>query len=217
MKRQDRSLKSDMRAIKMYLDDLDDICEILSKIDTPEITVNGNYVMDSVAEIEEKFSKNLDSVEFLVSSEGNRISLTLGKRHSSLYFSGDNSVVKGLIRDIEEILKHNQRTILSSRLASGIIAIFLSALAILATALVVGNLPLSKDLRDAITTPLLLLILWPCLWPMLPYVLGEGRSKLRPIRRRDETSFWKRKRDDIIMLVIGLIAGYVLNELIQLV
>ena len=215
MKKVKESSKSQsFPSVELFLSDLEEIYEILTET-SKEINISsGEYVYESLQDLKENNPQKIKKIEF--QGYNPYISLKFKKSLSSansvwLYIGNVTKESENAFYRISAIL-NRKRLPLSKFFTFPLFFIFYSIFFIL--------LYIPYDLIQKIfpsKISILSFIFLPLILSIFCFLFSTGYlSKINLINKNKRSTFIKRKKDDIILLIIGAIIGFILNELFKM-
>ncbi|MEU6247458.1 hypothetical protein [Glycomyces sp. NPDC047010] len=226
MKKIEPDHRSKSGPVHMYLDDLDEIYKAISRISVPEVIVNEQYRTEELSDIRETIPGKLSSISFRATNRETWTRAYIDIDSKGLYLSssrrpGDaiTDAEKATISEIEAISKRCLRRVRHWRFID-VIGWALPPLGFAAMFQLIAqdDIPRSSKVIIVCIIACLSIISVIYTWNSERF----RRSIIYPIYRREKASFWSRKRDDLLLLIIssalsllfGLIGGLILGVII---
>jgi hypothetical protein len=211
MKKKSESLSRELGPVKIYGNDIEGIVGILKKSyddsddRKPELTITiGNYELSSIEELSEiKKGKQLREmeIELELSRPYVRTQLHIREESVRLYCSNDSAIYLGIFTEIENLL------LLRRRKWDWIshVTWFLAASATSATIFVIFGQINNSPFLSYIGYSIIGLFL---IFGLLSFFTRSIRkSEIILANRYEQTTFWERNRDKLLVgLIIGLIS-----------
>lgn len=198
-------------SVELFLSDLEEIYEILTET-SKEINISsGEYVYESLRDLRENNPQKIKKLKF--QGHNPYISLSFEKSINSvwLYIGDVTKESENAFYRISAIL-NKKKLPLSKFFTFPLFVIFLSIFFIL--------LYIPKDLIQKISPSKissLSFVFLPLILSFFCFLFSTGYlSKINLINKNERSTFIKRKKDDIILLIIGAIIGFILNELFKM-
>ena len=212
MKKVKESSKSQsFPSVELFLSDLEEIYEILTET-SKEINISsGEYVYESLRDLRENNPQKIKKLEF--QGHNPYISLSFKKSINSvwLYIGDVTKESENAFYRISAIL-NKKKLPLSKFFTFPLFVIFNIIFFIL--------LCIPKDLIQNIfpsKISFLSFVFLPLILSIFCFLFSTGYlSKINLINKNKRSTFIKRKKDDIILLIIGAIIGFILNELFKM-
>jgi hypothetical protein len=211
MKKKTSCLTKRFSASILYLDDLEEIVSILRK-STEEITIIcGEYEYESLDELVKHL--NADKCQGLeISTKSPYVHIEINRQaidKNVLYVGSDNREGKIIYYEICEVLLKKIR-LLSHVFNKYFLWFVFTTLCILAPlAGLIKKHPVFSQAGLAIPITLLMLIL-----VSFYFVFGPA-TKIYLKRRSERSNFFVRKKDDLLLLVVGATIGAVITVVVQ--
>ena len=198
-------------SVELFLSDLEEIYEILTET-SKEINISsGEYVYESLRDLRENNPQKIKKLEF--QGHNPYISLSFKKSINSvwLYIGDVTKESENAFYRISAIL-NKKKLPLSKFFTFPLFVIFNIIFFIL--------LCIPKDLIQNIfpsKISFLSFVFLPLILSIFCFLFSTGYlSKINLINKNKRSTFIKRKKDDIILLIIGAIIGFILNELFKM-
>jgi len=202
-----------LRPVKLYLDDLEQIVSIL-KVESNEVKIETDeYKYES---LEELVGNRKETIYELKLGSGRSVwspvKLSLDKYFVELFISEDEPRLRGLFEKIKEILVKRERVY--RRLVSPIFSLIFSVFSL--TIIIVNKFLYPLPL---IILPFLYFIIIPSATTISLIIvvwlnMEKGKYSIIVLKHRsDQVSFWKRNKDQVLLLIIGTVIGAVITVL----
>jgi len=202
MKKIQKPLSKELPPVKIYLDDLKQIYEILKeKVKSIEITTE-DYEVDDINQLKNLDSKKLNYLSMECSDP--HITIEFDSSSASIYFAEDSTYNRGILSEIEEILTKRRVFLgrfLASNWAFGLNGMFVGFFFFAMVSIIRSNFMSAGWL-------FLALLLLFCILMVLQFRFAlRGYSTIVLSERRELVSFWKRNSDQILVAIIAAIIG----------
>lgn len=212
MKRVERVFFERLPPVKLYLEDVEEVCAIVQEnaarleLETGDVALNGPLDLQRLPKNE------LTELEVrgIRESGGTSLSVDFERSHITLFSSKDDSVSLGTAAKVKRVLRPRQRNlvrVLLSPIFGGIpVGLFLSATVISIVGLVEGSALLS--------IASLVLFAQGGLF-VAPIFLYSRKANLIIVKfRRDAPSFWQRRKDDLVVGLLAALVGAIIGSLL---
>jgi len=190
-----------LKNVVLYLDDLERIVEVFKEVtDKVDITLD-SYALDNLSEIETLDEEFFNSVSIY----GIDRSLVLSIDKSKVYLAEYEGSLetRGFFEKVKKILNERRRKFSWLFHSFWIIPI----LVFLSIFLIIFSNQHNNILLKIIG---ILIIIFVIIWP--GQLIGVFyRNKIYTSRKSELSSFWKRKKDDIILAIISALIGGVIT------
>lgn len=205
-------------AIRIYLDDMEELYKIASRVGHVRLTVNDEYLMESVAEIEQQFEGRLSSVGILaVDPDRSAVTeLYVGKRIVSLSGEDYSDSDKAALYEMWQVLESRKRSFGSAvrkvvtHWRTIPVLIILMVFSIISLNLIVAN----GDVKNTVTNAeeaMWLVLGMVATFILVRIVFHSSYSLIYADYKRNISGFWMRNRDQILLSVISAVAGGVVG------
>lgn len=209
MKQISKSIRKDFKMPLIYLDDLEAIEEVLKGNSVRDFKIKtSDFEYDSVSEIN---SNQKHTNELSISARDPYISVDFNKYSTYLYASESETKTVGIVTKIAEIIKKRERKL---RWFSAKISVWLAGpLFVIAFGILVKVREKGvEEVRWIGPVILALIIIW---WALDYRHSLHLFSDIAFIRRDEQKSFFVRKKDEIILVIITVILTSVLTIIAQ--
>jgi len=198
MKKLKKWIIKELPPVKLYLDDLDSIYEILrQKVKNIDIKTE-DYVVEDVKQLKNLGTEKLHHLSIECSDPNIDIQFYPG--WVKIQFYEDSTYNRGILSEIEDII-NKRRVLLGSFLTSNW-AFFLNGGLFSGSLIGLWEMPQTYMwlfLALLLISILSLIFLWK--FRITSY------STIMLLERKEETSFWKRNKDEVFIAIISAIAG----------
>lgn len=191
-------------AATLYLDDLKEIAAAVSLVSESFMITCGNMELDSVDEIDELANRQSKSQfnSIYIKSYSPYISIDLPHSGASAYVSEDSPELRGIIHKIEEIISQGTRKYFDPLHAAPAVILFFGAFI---------NLFRSEYVTASIYLGLVFFSIFAA-----AIIQMKHRLIIHTYERNKKSSFFIRKKDEIILVIIsglfGAVAVLALNK-----
>jgi len=199
------SISKDLPPLRLHLDELREVYEVLSKYSKEAATIETcGYRISNLDELGKLPVEQTN--ELYINSRNPYLQIRLTQTHGKIYVGDGNIESEGLASRIEKILL--QGKILYPALPKSNWISFL--------------LGLPCGLGIILENKILvivggIIILVNIIWGLLHFSFVTKRYNTIVFKLRKETpSFWKRNKDELVMLIVGTIIGVVVTKVIDL-
>jgi hypothetical protein len=198
MKRIKKPISKELPPVKLYLDDLKHIYEILKeRVKSIEITTE-DYEVEDINQLKNLEIKKLHRLSIECSNP--YITIEFHPSSASIYFAEDSTYNRGILSEIEDII--SKRKVFLGRFLTSFWANFL--IGGLIGGSFIGMLVMPKTYAWLfLALELIFILSMIFLWRFA----FRSYSTIILLERKEESSFWKRNRDQIFIVIIGAIAG----------
>ena len=211
MKKIKKSHRKMIEPVVLYFDDLEKIIEIFKEASNDIEISTDEYELETIKEIKESDKEILNSLSIMIHEP--YVSLELKPNEVWLYISEDEPVSRGVFEKIKQLLSSRRQKLYWLAKINWISGgMFYGAIAG-SSVLFLGPGILEKNIYNILLgCSILILGLILSLWS---YNLWMKRHSIIYTKRRIEsTSFWNRKKDDIVLAIIFAIVGSIITLLI---
>jgi len=205
MKKIKKFLRIDFGLTKLFFDDLEEIINILKEA-SEKIDINTeDFQIESMEEFGELDKEDLNILR--VETFNPWIVLDIQPRESYIYAGEDTLITRGVLDKIKSIFR--RRRYKFSWLASEFISKISSPLIIL---LLFDYLILDKK-----AIFMILVIIFSSLSIVNTIFIFSLKNRITLAKKSDKKSFWRRKKDDIILAIISALIGSVIGAIVTLI
>lgn len=199
------SISKDLPPLRLHLDELREVYEVLSKHCKEPATIQTcGYRLDNLDELGKLPAEQAN--ELYISCLNPYLQIRLARTHGEIYI-GDGSIEsEGLVSRIEKILLQG-KVLYPALPKSNWISLLLGL------PLAFGLFLENKILAISGAIIVLVVILWG--WLNFNFVTKRYNTIVFK-SRKEAPNFWKRNKDEIIMLVVGTIIGVVVTKVFDL-
>lgn len=199
------SISKDLPPLRLHLDELHEVYEVLSKYCKEAVTIQTcGYRISNLDELEKLPTEQTH--ELCISCHNPYLQIRLAQSHGEIYMGDGNIESEGLVSRIEKILLQGKILYPALPKSNWI-------------SLLVG-LPFAfgiflENIFLAIAGGIIIIV--NILWVWLYFDFKTNRHNTIVFKSRKELpNFWKRNKDEIIMLVTGTIIGVVVTKVVDL-
>jgi len=194
------------KPVLLYLEDLLEVTKIIQSSNPKSLIINSDrWSIDNFTELESIKCKPLN--DLTIESYCPSVTLRLHSSYAEVYISENNPVSRGIAEKIAELLRMRRQPLWW--LTSGFVASALSGGAI---GSITWVLIVPKQFR------LIFCILMATLWCIFETASRHRLKRYSIIifkRRPDQTNFFSRKKDEILLLIIGAVVGGLVTWLLN--
>jgi len=199
VKRIRQSHGEELKPVALYLDDLERIIEIFKEASDDVRILTSEYELDSIDEFRNLHEETLNYLKISISEPF--VSLELKPNGIWLFISEDELISRGVFEKIKQLL-HSRRRKLSWLTANP----YLAGAAVGSSAFPFFKAIDSQNVYWAVLGCSLLMI--GAIWTWWSFAGTLKKYSIVRLRRRAESpSFWKRKKDDIVLVIISAVVG----------
>lgn len=199
------SIKKNLPPLRLYLDELREVYEELSKHCEEPVTIQTcGYRLDNLDELGKLPAEQTN--ELFIHCLNPYLQIRLAPTHGEIYIGDDDIKSEGLASRIEKILLKGKVLYPALPKSNWISFLFVTPLAF---GIFLGN----KILIFFGVSILLVVILWG--WLNFEFVTKRYNTIVFK-SRKEAPNFWKRNKDEIIMLVVGTLFGVIITKVIDL-
>jgi len=210
LRKKKTSLQWDIPSVKLYMDDLEKILEELRPLQessAPEIS-DGTYEYESLEEAANQNIKRIDTLTIRLTRVG--FELRLGWGSSFLYYGGDDPVGEAAFYKIKELLKAH-RKVGNYLFPRPLVPLFYPSLLVLVVVSLFGTM-----VPNLVGSVVAILTILAAVASLVARLYSEAFfTSIIPTDRRLEVSFWQRKEDELILVLIAGGVGIVVTLLGQ--
>lgn len=188
------------KPVVLYLDDLDKILEIIKEVCKKIIIKTSEYEIENLNELKKLNKESLDYL--MIRAEEPWLILEIDFSKLYLYIDEDDAISRGIFEKVKQILKNRKRKF--SWLKEKLFQVPL--LFIFSFGLVVG-ISRKNIVLILIGVLFLVLLVMHLSWDI------KACNIIHLKRKTESKSFWKRKKDEIIIAIISAIIGSVFTIL----
>lgn len=197
--------------VEVYREDLDEIDRVLRNVDGAEVrltarTEEGTYALSGPEGFTElPGSDVLQEVNWSGWAGRNRFHVNVSRR--SVFVTGQG--LRGPLEEVGDILRRRPRRVAGFFKRTVAPSLLSGTLGAASFAGLWFGIASGSDLVKAIgvVTLVLLVLLWGYMFSWLP----RHHAVILRVPRRERPSFWERKRDDVVLAVLGGAVGAVLG------
>ena len=203
MEKLKKHISKEYLPVKIYIDDLEKIVAILDDNSIKYSIQIDRYKYDTLVELINS-SADRKTQDLKIETSNPKMTIEFHKMWAKIYVSVDDMLTTGLFHKIDEIINQSRR----------LIPFFYSLkfVWIVSIILPIESLLLNHDGKlfpEYIDTTLS--ILWVLWLPRAIYVRLVKHSSIQLIRKEHVSSFFHRKRDDLILALLSAIVGAILG------
>lgn len=213
MKRIRRPISKELQLVKLYLDDLQQIYEVLKEKGKNIKIIAEDYEIEDVNELSKLGIKKLHNLSIKCSDP--YITIELDTMWARIYFSEDTTYNRGILSEIEDVIR-KRSNILSRSLASwwG----YACTLVLFSCFSVSTIVNMKNDITMIFGWISLALLLLSIIALITSFRYKLMRySTIMLYAKKEESSFWRRNKDQILVAIIAAIAGSVITAFVLLV
>lgn len=190
--------------LRLYLDQLREVYDVLSiHCDKPIIIQTCGYRITDLDELENLPDEQTN--ELYISSNIPNLQIKLAQNYGEIYSSESSLEVEGLLSRIEKILLHGKTRYPISPFNNWLPFLF-------GLSLCLGII--FRYQNFVIISIIILLVNF--LWAILDFnFVNKPVNTIIFKSRKDSPNFWKRNKDDILKLVLGIIIGSFITKYID--
>lgn len=203
MEKKTKSISKSLPPVKLFLKDINKIYEIFNTLNHSVQLETEDHILESIEELSNIDEEKINNISYKISEP--YISLQMSKLSIFLYASSDDYTSKGIFNELKNYLFSKRRK-LHNIIESPFIAGFFNGSFLAANLFYIISVPLGL----LATIALLLSIFY------LKWVINQNTNWHTIIYLRisnKELSFFQRKKDEIILIVISSILGAILGAL----
>lgn len=214
MKKINTNFSVELKRIKLYLDDLEKLNELLREyFDMYSIKID-DYILDSFDEINKLQLKNNVTNKLEITTKNPSIYITLNENHATInegYDNTDHERAIGIIIKIKELLKPSTSIINKYN----VVLLIWIPIAVI-TQIILSKFLLNYALSSALAIIFNFIILLLIILIDFNYKIIK-HSKIYLFNRKDKDTFFKRNGDKIIIAVISFFMGIASTVIGQLI
>ncbi|MDD5038394.1 MAG: hypothetical protein PHN78_03660 [Dehalococcoidales bacterium] len=204
-----KPISKELPPVKLYLDDLKAICDTLAqKAKTIDISVDTGieeYKVEDIEQLKKLETKKIHELSIKCSDP--YITIEFKPGWVKIYFGEDSTYNRGILSEIEDILQ--RRKVFGGRFLTSFWASFLVGGLIGGS--FIGMLVTSKTyVWLFLALELISILLMTFLWKFT----FSGYSTIVLSESKEEISFWKRNRDQILVALIAATVGSLVTVLV---
>lgn len=198
-----KSYSEDFKPVTLFLDDLEDIVGIFKEVSNKVEIIADEYKLDDSDEFSKLRKEMVDSL--IIRSLEPWISLSIEYVDSNIYLDQDTALSRGILEKVKEILKRRRRRF-SWLSRDNLVGVFFSLFSLVLFFLIYKGISQKSFLY-------ILLGIFDLLFGSLfiRFCVKLGRNIIYLKRHAESKSFWKRRKDEIIIAVISAIVGAVVT------
>jgi len=202
MRKLRKPIIKELPPVKLYLDDLKSIHDLLQeKVKSIDITTEA-YEVEDIKQLKDLEVKEIHYLSIKCSNP--YMSIEFRPSSASVYFAEDSTYNRGILSEIEDIL-NKRKSFLRSFLTSSWAELVLGGFVGFSF---VAMLVMLKNESLAYFWLFLGLVLLSIFFSVHSFRLGLWNyCTIALSKRKEENSFWKRNRDQILVATIAAIAG----------
>ena len=198
MRKLKKSITRELPPVKLYLDDLESICDILKqKAKGIDITTE-DYKVEDVKQLKSLETKKIHYLSIKCSDP--YITMEFYPSSASIYYAEDSTYNRGILSEIEDVLS-KRKVFLGRFLASNWAACLNGALIGGSFSAMIGMPKTYTWLFLALELLFILSMIFLCRFAFRSY------STIILLERKREVPFWKRNSDQILVAIIAAIAS----------
>jgi len=208
MQKLTKSLSEHLPPVKLFLDDLEQIVEILQEVSKKVKISTNDYAFEDLKELVNKKYESINKLHISISDP--YVSLDLESYGISLYIEKDEPISRGLFEKIKQILIQRKRPfgwLLTNWYLAGIFA------GISIPLLIIG---IEKNISSFIILGIIPFGCIAAIWTV--YGLrnqSKSNSIIIPKYKNEAPSFIKRNSDKIILIIFSALAGGIITFLVE--
>ncbi len=206
MKKKRKELRETFSFLLLYYDDLEEIINILKEL-TDDIRIEtDNYILDSIEDILSIKESSIKEIKIHV--DGTNIFLSVSNNDASLT-ANDSVKERGAFEQIKTILNKNTRLKFFSH--KKILGIFTKIIAGISGGIFGILISLGKTGESLLMVIVAIFFIW------LEYFLStKSFLTIIPQYKSDVPSFFKRKKDDILLIAISSLVTAIITFLMTM-
>ncbi|MGA2466707.1 MAG: hypothetical protein ABSH06_20445 [Thermodesulfobacteriota bacterium] len=201
MKKRNQSFSAKLKPVVLYFDDLEKIIEILKEISNDLEISTKDYQFENIEEVKKIERETINSLSFDTHRPG--LSLTLEPDGIFLHVFNETPALRGIFEILKQFLHSRRRKF--AWLYNPICMVFGGAIIGIATWFLLPGI--SKKNPYLISVGCACIILGVIYWWWTWQVDFKRYSTIFLKRRAELPSFWKDKRDQIIVAIISAVIG----------
>ncbi|MBE9501872.1 MAG: hypothetical protein IMY87_05550 [Chloroflexi bacterium] len=206
MEKLKKPIRKELPYLKIYLDDLRSIYEVLKQHAKSIVIETEEYSVPSVDALKEVEVEEIHHL--IIRSDNPYIHIDLLPQSASLYVSEDSTYNRGILSEVEEILNRCKRrwtSILTS-------TYFMWPLGLVLGMSIANAIMDESALWSGVGLGLLAFYI---LWAVWAYRFTLNKHSTIMLReRRTEVGFWQRNRDQIVVAIIAALITFLLTLLV---
>lgn len=203
MEKLNKHISKDYLPVKIYLDDLEKIVAVLDDNSIKYFIETVDYKFDNLTELINAVpDQELKSIK--IDTSNPHMTIEFHQKWAKIYVSVDNMLTTGLFHEIDTIINHSKRFIpfLYSYYFVCIINILL----------LIGNVFMNRNEQLFPEYIVMTLNVISFLWiAYVIYIRLVKHSSIRIIKEEHVSNFFKRKRDDLILVLLSALVGAILG------
>lgn len=208
MKKVNKPISKQMPPVRLYLDDIESIYQAFKKTNKEIEIRTENYQVDDIKQLKEIGINKIYDLTMYARFSGDRV--LFKPSYTEVYFLYDTLENRGICSEIIEILEN--RKVKLGRFLSSIWAFYLNLL--LAAILCFSALNFYTEESYVYFGVFLGFLTLSIISIILLYRLDNKRhSCILLVEKKEETSFWKRNKDTIWIVVITAIISFIFTSL----
>jgi len=202
MKKLSKSLWLDLPPTKIYFEDLEEIIDILKEVSDKIEIKTKDYEVDTIEELKEFYQGEINYLKLLVIKP--YILIEIFTDNSVIYIDKDSLSTRGMLEKIKQIFRRDRYKLLW--FADESIGKTLSSLSLIVLLyFFLFNRHYSFIIVIGVFT----------VFEIIQYIYAlKIKNRIFLTKKTDKKSFWKRKKDDIILSLISAILGAAVGAII---
>lgn len=199
------SIRKQLPPLRLHIDDIREIYEFITENYEKVRLSAAGYHLESIDELRELPVSSIHNLE--ISASNPFIHIMLSESFAQFSIQSGDIQTEGIATRLESIL-------LKSRAKVYFLPIKLWAFFIVSLPLYAG---IVLDHILTFFVGFLIVLMYATIFVIDYRFKFNSYTTVLPIERKEQTSFWKRNKDQIILLVIGVVIGLVIKELFNII